>query len=381
MPNIELSKAAKADPGLLASLQPLLDQVARDHADRPDLVRVFSDALTITLETTVRRSLPTARRSWSPATSPRCGCATPPHRSRPTFGLPSRTTTSGHGPGRRVQAPGRLPGHRPLRQRLQRGTGRRAPRGLTRPARARGSGNASRSSTRCAIRSGSRRLWSDAGTTSLHSDERCTHAHHDRGDDAHRAASRNSSAYSFLRETPCPATHSPAKAGCPHRATGMVRSGFRPSDDACDYGFLVPANMFAVVVSIDFAEFLQQSSVTDAAAEAQPPGERSATASRDTPSSTIPSTAGSTPTRWTVSATTASATTPTSRACCRPRTSATARRRSDVPRHPRVRAEPRQPLLLRRRKAEGSAARTPQGLDLADRPDHAGPDHHDDDEV
>ena len=30
--------------------------------------------------------------------------------------------------------------------------------------------------------------------------------------------------------------------------TGMVWSGFRPSDDACKFGYLIPANMFAVVV-------------------------------------------------------------------------------------------------------------------------------------
>ncbi len=28
----------------------------------------------------------------------------------------------------------------------------------------------------------------------------------------------------------------------------MTWSGFRPSDDACQYGYLVPSNMFAVVV-------------------------------------------------------------------------------------------------------------------------------------
>lgn len=30
--------------------------------------------------------------------------------------------------------------------------------------------------------------------------------------------------------------------------TGMTWSGFRPSDDACEYGYLVPSNMFAVVI-------------------------------------------------------------------------------------------------------------------------------------
>lgn len=37
-------------------------------------------------------------------------------------------------------------------------------------------------------------------------------------------------------------------SGRPVAYTGMVWSGFRPSDDACYYNYLIPANMFAVVV-------------------------------------------------------------------------------------------------------------------------------------
>lgn len=36
--------------------------------------------------------------------------------------------------------------------------------------------------------------------------------------------------------------------GAPVAYTGMTWSGFRPSDDSCIYGYLVPANMFAFVV-------------------------------------------------------------------------------------------------------------------------------------
>lgn len=36
--------------------------------------------------------------------------------------------------------------------------------------------------------------------------------------------------------------------GNPVSYTGMTWSGFRPSDDACTYGYLIPSNMFAVVV-------------------------------------------------------------------------------------------------------------------------------------
>lgn len=40
--------------------------------------------------------------------------------------------------------------------------------------------------------------------------------------------------------------------------TGMTWSGFRPSDDACQYGYLVPANMFAVVVLKYLEEILEK---------------------------------------------------------------------------------------------------------------------------
>ncbi len=36
--------------------------------------------------------------------------------------------------------------------------------------------------------------------------------------------------------------------GNPVGFTGMTWSGFRPSDDACRYGYLIPSNMFAVVI-------------------------------------------------------------------------------------------------------------------------------------
>lgn len=43
-----------------------------------------------------------------------------------------------------------------------------------------------------------------------------------------------------------------------HGYTGMTWSGFRPSDDACLYSYLIPANMFAVVVLGYLAEILQE---------------------------------------------------------------------------------------------------------------------------
>ncbi|WP_163536229.1 glycoside hydrolase family 125 protein [Gracilibacillus sp. YIM 98692] len=54
--------------------------------------------------------------------------------------------------------------------------------------------------------------------------------------------------YHFIRDH-CPPqdTLSHEGYGAPVGYTGMTWSGFRPSDDACKYGYLIPSNMFAVV--------------------------------------------------------------------------------------------------------------------------------------
>lgn len=57
------------------------------------------------------------------------------------------------------------------------------------------------------------------------------------------------SSYRFERPgAPDSETLSRGGKGRPVAKTGMTWSGFRPSDDACTYGYLVPANMFALVV-------------------------------------------------------------------------------------------------------------------------------------
>ncbi|MBT1160820.1 glycoside hydrolase family 125 protein [Bifidobacterium sp. SO1] len=57
------------------------------------------------------------------------------------------------------------------------------------------------------------------------------------------------SPYFFVRDCDIP-TESLVNdgKGSPVAVTGMTWSGFRPSDDACTYHYLVPANMFAAVV-------------------------------------------------------------------------------------------------------------------------------------
>jgi meiotically up-regulated gene 157 (Mug157) protein len=57
------------------------------------------------------------------------------------------------------------------------------------------------------------------------------------------------SPYRFARRD-CPPTDTlrNGRMGMPVNYTGMTWSGFRPSDDACTFNYLIPANMFASVV-------------------------------------------------------------------------------------------------------------------------------------
>ncbi len=67
------------------------------------------------------------------------------------------------------------------------------------------------------------------------------------------------SSYRFQRFD-CPPTDTLRNGGkgMPVNYTGMTWSGFRPSDDACTFGYLVPSNMFAAVVLGYMAEIADQ---------------------------------------------------------------------------------------------------------------------------
>lgn len=64
------------------------------------------------------------------------------------------------------------------------------------------------------------------------------------------------SSYSFIRLN-CPESDTLTREGRgePTGYTGMTWSGFRPSDDACKYGYLIPSNMFATVILGYIEEF------------------------------------------------------------------------------------------------------------------------------
>ncbi|MBE8863717.1 glycoside hydrolase family 125 protein, partial [Enterococcus faecium] len=56
--------------------------------------------------------------------------------------------------------------------------------------------------------------------------------------------------------------------GAPVKPVGLTWSGFRPSDDACQYGYLIPSNMFAVVV-LGYIQEIFTTVLEDAAIVAQ----------------------------------------------------------------------------------------------------------------
>jgi meiotically up-regulated gene 157 (Mug157) protein len=61
--------------------------------------------------------------------------------------------------------------------------------------------------------------------------------------------------YRFQRATDNPIDTPPFNGlGNPSRPIGLIHSAFRPSDDACLYPFLIPANLFAVVALKQLAE-------------------------------------------------------------------------------------------------------------------------------
>jgi len=61
--------------------------------------------------------------------------------------------------------------------------------------------------------------------------------------------------YTFHRTTDNPIDTAPFEGrGNPTRSVGLIHSGFRPSDDACLYPFLIPSNFFAVVALNELAE-------------------------------------------------------------------------------------------------------------------------------
>ncbi|MFB8754558.1 glycoside hydrolase family 125 protein [Streptomyces nigra] len=79
----------------------------------------------------------------------------------------------------------------------------------------------------------------------------------------------NHSAYRFVRHSGPPSDTLPnGGRGTPVGRTGMTWSGFRPSDDACRYGYNIPANLCAAAALDGAAELAHQVRDTELVADA-----------------------------------------------------------------------------------------------------------------
>ncbi len=73
--------------------------------------------------------------------------------------------------------------------------------------------------------------------------------------------------YSFMRESKHPTDSLNGDGfGNPARPVGLIYSGFRPSDDACDYPFNIPGNFFAVQTLLKIEEMFTEIAHDSAAA-------------------------------------------------------------------------------------------------------------------
>ncbi|MGR6328864.1 glycoside hydrolase family 125 protein [Sphingomonas sp. XXL09] len=72
--------------------------------------------------------------------------------------------------------------------------------------------------------------------------------------------------YSFRRNAPQPTETLLWGHGNPVRPVGLIASGFRPSDDACIYPFLIPSNLFAVTALREIATVARAARQDDALA-------------------------------------------------------------------------------------------------------------------
>jgi hypothetical protein len=64
--------------------------------------------------------------------------------------------------------------------------------------------------------------------------------------------------YRFQRSANQPTETLLGGFGAPTRKVGLIHSGFRPSDDACLYPFLIPSNLFAVKALRELAQLAKQ---------------------------------------------------------------------------------------------------------------------------